>query len=125
MSLRLAGWLVGGAVFGKVLGFAREVEMARLLGANIVADSFRGALTAVLLPVAPMQTDMLPSALIPLHRSWSEDGSAAARSATRRAGRGSGGSRPADLVATIGILGGDGTATFHSRASRRAPRPPA
>lgn len=81
MSLRLAGWLVGGAVFGKVLGFAREVEMARLLGANIVADSFRGALTAVLLPVAPMQTDMLPSALIPLHRSWSEGGSAAARSA--------------------------------------------
>ena len=81
MSLRLAGWLVGGAVFGKVLGFAREVEMARLLGANIVADSFRGALTAVLLPVAPIQSDMLPSVLIPLHRSWSEDGSAAARSA--------------------------------------------
>ncbi len=80
MSLRLAGWLVGGAVFGKVLGFVREVEMARLLGANIVADSFRGALTAVLLPVAPIQSDMLPSVLIPLHRSWSEDGSAAARS---------------------------------------------
>jgi len=80
LSLRLAGWLVGGAVFGKVLGFAREVEMARLLGANIVADSFRGALTAVLLPVAPIQSDMLPSVLIPLHRSWSEDGSAAARS---------------------------------------------
>ncbi len=81
MSLRLAGWLVGGAVFGKVLGFAREVEMARLLGANIVADSFRGALTGVLLPVAPIQSDMLPSVLIPLHRSWSEKGDPAARSA--------------------------------------------
>jgi putative peptidoglycan lipid II flippase len=81
LSLRLAGWLVGGAVFGKVLGFAREVEMARLLGANIVADSFRGALTAVLLPVAPVQSDMLPSVLIPLHRSWSEQGDPAPRSA--------------------------------------------
>ena len=81
MSLRLAGWLVGGAVFGKVLGFAREVEMARLLGANIVADSFRGALTGVLLPVAPIQSDMLPSVLIPMHRSWSERGDPAGRSA--------------------------------------------
>jgi len=85
LSLRLAGWLVGGAVFGKLLGFAREVEMARLLGANIVADSFRGALTGVLLPVAPIQSDMLPSVLIPLHRSWCEAGSEEGGQAQRSA----------------------------------------
>jgi len=85
LSLRLAGWLVGGAVFGKLLGFAREVEMARLLGANIVADSFRGALTGVLLPVAPIQSDMLPSVLIPLHRSWCEAGSEQGGQAQRSA----------------------------------------
>ncbi len=80
MSFRLAGTLAGGALFGKLLGFAREIEMARLLGATVVADSFRGALTGVLLPVAPVQSDMLPSVLIPLHRRWSEDGDPAARS---------------------------------------------
>ena len=81
MSVRLAGTLVSGAMLGKVLGFAREIEMARLLGANIVADSFRGALTAVLLPVVPIQSDMLPSVLIPLHRAWREQGDPARRSA--------------------------------------------
>ena len=81
MSVRLAGSLISGALLGKLLGFAREIEMARLLGASVVADSFRGALTAVLLPVAPIQSDMLPSVLIPLHRSWEEAGNPAVRSA--------------------------------------------
>ncbi len=80
MSLRLAAPLISGALLGKVLGFAREMEMARLLGANLIADSFRGALTAVLLPVAPIQSDMLPSVLIPLHRIWRDEGDAAPRS---------------------------------------------
>jgi putative peptidoglycan lipid II flippase len=70
----MAGSLISGALVGKLLGFAREIEMARLLGANIVADSFRGSLTAVLLPVAPLQSDSLPSVLIPLHREWQEQG---------------------------------------------------
>ena len=81
MSLRLVGSLAGGALLGKLLGFAREIEMARLLGASVFADSFRGALTGVLLPVAPLQSDMLPSVLIPLHRSWREAGDPAPRSA--------------------------------------------
>jgi putative peptidoglycan lipid II flippase len=81
VSARLTGSLVSGAALGKLLGFAREVEMARLLGASIVTDSFRGALTAVLLPVAPIQSDMLPSVVIPLHRTWEADGDQAPRSA--------------------------------------------
>ena len=73
MSMRMAGALISGAMLGKLLGFARELEMARLLGVSIVADSFRGAMTAVLLPVAPIQSDMLPAVLIPLHRDWQDD----------------------------------------------------
>ncbi len=80
MSVRLAGTLMGGAVLGKGLGFLREIEMARLVGASIVSDSFRGALTAVLLPVAPIQSDSVPSVLIPLHRGWAAEGDAAPRS---------------------------------------------
>ena len=80
MSARLAGTLITGAMMGKLLGFLREVEMARLIGAGFVADSFRGALTAVLLPVAPIQSDSVPSVLIPLHREWSGRGDAASRS---------------------------------------------
>lgn len=80
MSARLAGSLISGAMLGKALGFAREIEMARLLGANFIADSFRGALTAVLLPVAPVQGDMLPSVLIPLHRTWQKSGRPAQQS---------------------------------------------
>ena len=70
--LRLIGLLVSGALLGKLLGFAREVAMARLLGANVLADGFRGALTAVLLPVALLQGELLPSVLIPLHKAWQE-----------------------------------------------------
>ena len=74
--VRLVGKLAGGALLGKLLGFAREIEMARLLGTNIVADSFRGGVTAVLLPIAPLQGDLVPSVMIPLHRAWSEEGRA-------------------------------------------------
>ena len=65
---------MGGALLGKLLGFLREIEFARLLGASYVADSFRGALTATLLPISFMQGDMIPSVLIPLHRRWSTEG---------------------------------------------------
>jgi putative peptidoglycan lipid II flippase len=72
----MTGRLIGGALLGKVLGFLREVEMARLLGASLITDSFRSALTAVLLPIAPLQGEIIPSVLIPLHREWSAEGSA-------------------------------------------------
>jgi putative peptidoglycan lipid II flippase len=81
VSLRLAGSLISGAVIGKLLGFGREIEMARLLGANVIADSLRASLTAVLLPVAPMQSEMLPAVLIPMQKDWRETGSEAQRAA--------------------------------------------
>ena len=58
--MRLVGMLAGGALFGKLLGFVRELEMARLIGAGALADSLRGALTAVLLPINPLQGELRP-----------------------------------------------------------------
>ncbi len=71
---RLAGLLVGGALLGKLLGLLREVTLARVLGATFVVDGFRGALTAVLLPVAPLGGDVIPGILIPLQRAWRAQG---------------------------------------------------
>lgn len=73
---KLAAVLMAGALAGKLLGFVREIEMARILGASFVADSFRGALTATLLPISVLQGDMLPAVMIPLHRHWRSEGKA-------------------------------------------------
>jgi putative peptidoglycan lipid II flippase len=78
-AIHLAGRLMLGALLGKLLGFAREIVMARLLGANVVADSFRAGTTATLMPIAAMQGDIVPSALIPLHRHWRGEGTAPLR----------------------------------------------
>ena len=72
----MAGRLIGGAMLGKLLGFVREVEMAQLIGASVIADSFRGALSTVLLPINPLQGEIIPAVLIPLHREWSAAGKA-------------------------------------------------
>lgn len=71
---RLAGLLIGGAAAGKVLGLVREVLMARMLGATMVVDSFRASLTAIFLPLAPLQGDVVPAVLIPLQRRWYDEG---------------------------------------------------
>jgi putative peptidoglycan lipid II flippase len=44
---RFSAILISGALASKVLGFAREVMMAHVLGATLVADSFRTAMAAV------------------------------------------------------------------------------
>lgn len=76
---KLASLLIGGAFAGKLLGFARELMMAHAFGVSIVADSFRGALTAVLLPLSLLQGDTVPVVLIPLHRQWRAQGQAPQR----------------------------------------------
>ncbi len=75
----LASSLIGGALAGKLLGFVRELMMAHAFGVSIVADSFRGALTAVLLPLSLLQGDTVPAVLIPLHRQWQAEGQAPQR----------------------------------------------
>ena len=59
-----------GALLGKLLGFVREIQLARHLGANVVADGLRGAMVAVLMPIAPLQGDLVPSTLVPLYNEW-------------------------------------------------------
>ncbi len=76
---RLVIMLMGGALLGKVLGFVREVLIAKILGASLVADSFRGALTGVLLPLILLQNEGVPAILIPLHKVWTEQGRAVPR----------------------------------------------
>jgi putative peptidoglycan lipid II flippase len=78
--------LIGGALLSKVLGLVREVLVARTLGATMIADSFRGGLTAVLLPLAFLQNESVPAILIPAYRAWMAEGVAARRFAALTAG---------------------------------------
>ena len=70
---RFAAILVSGALFSKLLGFVREVLMAHVLGASLVADGFRGAITAILIPLAVLQNETVPAVLIPMHRDKLKD----------------------------------------------------
>ena len=72
----LATALVSGALLSKALGFAREVLMAQVLGASLAADSYRGAVAAVMIPLAFLQHEGVPGILIPMQREASTKGNA-------------------------------------------------
>lgn len=76
---RLAMLLMGGALLSKALGLVREMLVARAIGASFIADSFRGGLTAVMLPLAFLQNESVPAILIPTYREWRETGDAPRR----------------------------------------------
>src|SRR5690348_17049992 len=61
---RFVANLITGALASKVLGFAREIMMATVLGATLVADGFRGAITAVMLPISFLQNETVPAVMI-------------------------------------------------------------
>lgn len=65
---RFVANLITGAMASKLLGFAREILMANVLGATLVADGFRGAITAVMLPICFLQNETVPAVMIPMHR---------------------------------------------------------
>ena len=73
---RFIATLISGALFSKVLGFIREILMAQVIGASLVADGFRGAITAVILPLAFLQNESVPAIMIPMHREAQERGDA-------------------------------------------------
>ena len=70
---------MAGALLGKLTGFARELELAHVLGASVVTDSFRAATAAVLLPIAILQNEAIPAVLIPMYREWEAQGCAPRR----------------------------------------------
>lgn len=70
--------LIQGAAFGKLLGFVREVQMAAVLGISLIADAFRAAISAVVIPVHVFTSELLPAVLIPAVRDWRKEGRAAA-----------------------------------------------
>ncbi len=78
-SRHFAMLLMAGALFSKLLGFVREVMMAQVIGASLVADGFRGAVTAVLLPLSILQNESVPAILVPMYRQWQRDGDTARR----------------------------------------------
>ncbi len=65
---RFSAILISGALASKLLGFAREILMAHVLGASLVADGFRAAIAAVLIPLAFLQNESVPAIMIPMHR---------------------------------------------------------
>lgn len=75
LSARLATLFGGGAV-SKVLGAAREITLAYAFGTTYVADAFRVAMTALLLPTHFVTGEALAGAFIPAYRKKSGDGQA-------------------------------------------------
>jgi putative peptidoglycan lipid II flippase len=68
--------LTSGALLSKVLGLVREVGMALIIGTAAVADSFRVAITAVLLPIAIFQNESVPAIIIPMQAEALQRGDA-------------------------------------------------
>ena len=71
---RFSTLLISRALASKLLGFAREVMMAHVLGASMIADGFRAATVAVLIPLAFLQNESVPAIMIPMHREALEGG---------------------------------------------------
>lgn len=71
--VRLVVLLALGALASKFLGLLREVAMARTFGASVIADSFRGSVSAVLLPLGPLLNESTPAILIPMCRAWARE----------------------------------------------------
>ncbi len=69
---RKLGTLFGGAVVSKGLGLAREVTLAYAFGTTYVADAFRVALTALLLPTHFLTGEALFGAFVPSYRKLPE-----------------------------------------------------
>ena len=65
---RLIMRLMSGALLSKLLGFVREIVMALIIGTALAADSFRTAITAVLLPISFFQGEAVPAILIPMQQ---------------------------------------------------------
>jgi putative peptidoglycan lipid II flippase len=74
---RMLAMLMGGALIGKTAGFAREVLMAHVFGATLIADSIRASITAVTLPLMPLLCETVSAVLIPMHQDWDRDADAA------------------------------------------------
>jgi putative peptidoglycan lipid II flippase len=75
-SRQLVAVLMSGALISKILGFIREILMAQVLGASMAADGFRGAITAVMLPLLFLQGESLPAIMIPMQRESRDNGDA-------------------------------------------------
>lgn len=70
----IAALLMGGALAGKLLGFVREIIFAQVVGVALLADGFRTATTAILLPLAFLQNESVPGILVPMMKDGQAHG---------------------------------------------------
>jgi putative peptidoglycan lipid II flippase len=66
--------LLSGGVVSKLLGVAREIALAYAFGTSYVADAFRVAMTALLLPTHFFTGEALAGAFIPAYRREAGEG---------------------------------------------------
>ena len=66
--------LLGGGVVSKLLGAVREIALAYAFGITYVADAFRIAMTALLLPTHFFTGEALAGAFIPAYKGETGDG---------------------------------------------------
>ena len=66
--------LLGGGFVSKLLGAAREIALAYAFGTSYVADAFRVAMTALLLPTHFFTGEALAGAFIPAYRGQGGEG---------------------------------------------------
>jgi putative peptidoglycan lipid II flippase len=66
---KMAFLLAIGALVSKMLGFAREILMAQILGATLIADSYRGAVASVIIPLIFIQNESVPAIFIPMYQA--------------------------------------------------------
>ena len=67
VMVRPLALIIGGNIFGKIVGLAREVLFAAFFGTTSVAGSYRVAQTATLVPINFVTGDSLTAAFIPLY----------------------------------------------------------
>lgn len=74
--MKLIVRLMSGALLSKLLGFVREIVMALVIGTALAADSFRTAITVILLPICFFQAESVPAIMIPMQKDRLRRGTA-------------------------------------------------
>jgi putative peptidoglycan lipid II flippase len=62
-----------GGLFGKALGFLRELLLARFFGTSMIIDSYRASFIGIFIPINFFTTDALNAGFIPLYRRYHAD----------------------------------------------------
>jgi len=62
-----------GGLFGKALGFVRELLLATYFGTSVIIDTYRAAFVGIFIPMNFFTSDALNAGFIPLYRRYREE----------------------------------------------------